>query len=195
MKKRLLMIIASIVLLIAVSGCNTVKEMRIKDEQPTMFGMIYDWGNNPVSGVSVYVNGAFTATSDFQGRFVLAINKNDEYAIRLEKKGYETIDGFFISEPLSILYYRMINADELIGEAEKHIESFEYDSALRCVDRALALEEFRYDAAYLKGVIYFKQNKFDEALAALELSRQLGYTGVYASRLQKVIEEKKNETR
>ncbi len=149
-----------------------------------MFGMLYDHENNPVKGVSVSIDGNHMGESDVLGRFTLVDLRPGEYTLTLEKAGYERIEDSFVFDPLSMLYYRMITASQLIIEAERALAGFDYPAAREMLDRALQLEPFRYDAVYLQAIAYYCEKNYENAIKMLDRLRELGYTSIYAEKLK-----------
>jgi len=165
MLKNVLIISLTTVLFLSCLSGNNVK--RLSDEG-FMFAMIYDWDNTPVSAVIIHINGRRIVDSDIQGRFILDDMEKGEYRIRLTKRGYETIEETFYFDPLSVLYFKMINAQQLATLAVSAMENTEYVYAENYINRALILEPNRPDILYLKSINYHLQGKNEDAIPILE---------------------------
>jgi tetratricopeptide (TPR) repeat protein len=152
--------------------------------------MIYDWENTPVNGVSVFINGQKYVESDIQGRFVLEFKKNGEYAIKLEKSGYEIIENAFTYDPMNVLYFKMANASQLLTEAENALDQRLYEEAETYLERALKLEPFRPDIRYLKSILLYLQNRKDEAKEILDALQGQGISGDSITNFRKKMEQK-----
>ncbi len=174
---------------------TTVKGVKYKDSKPLMYGMIYDFDNKPVEAASIYVDDKFIIKTDVQGRFILSLsikNKKDESLIRIEKDGYETINGKFVYDPINVLYFRMINAQQLLTLSEEYVQNNELDEALIHLDRALKLSPLRSDILFLKSITLYKQKKIDECLLILENLKSENMNNIYIKQFyDKVIQEKK----
>jgi len=130
--------------------------------------MIYDFDNTPVNGVLVYINNKKVVDSDIQGRFILDSMKKGEYSIKLTKRGYETFEEKFSFDPLQVLYFKMINTEQLITLAETALDNKEFAVAENYINRALQIEPSRPDILFLKSVCYYLQDRNKEAVEILE---------------------------
>ena len=148
------------------NSCNTTVK-RLSDEG-YMYAMIYDYDSLPVTGVAVYLNGIKVTDSDIQGRFVLEDMKPGNYRIRLVKRGYETFEDTFQYVAMQILYFRLINADQLLSLAELEMDVNEYETAEDFLNRALVLEPTRSDILFLAAIANNMQSKTNEAIDLLE---------------------------
>jgi tetratricopeptide (TPR) repeat protein len=165
MKRGLLIVI---ILTLGFSSCQTGKPIKRLSKEGFLHAMIYDHENIPVSNVTVYINGKKTVESDIQGRFVLESVKKGEHTIKLTKKGYEELVGTFQYEPMNVLYFKMINTQQLAVLAENAIDLAEYTEAEDYINRILAIEPNRQDILFLKSINYYLQRKYQEALTILE---------------------------
>jgi len=165
MMKRTFGIFLVITLLIS---CQTGKPIKRLSDEGMMYAMIYDYENTPVSGVAVYINGKKKVDSDIQGRFILDKMKKGEYRVKLTKKGYETLNELFQYDPMQVLYFKIINAQQLLVLAEDALDNTEYAIADNYLNRALLLEPNRPDALFLKSLAYYLQGKNAEAVVILE---------------------------
>jgi len=149
------------------SSCQNISTIRRPSDDGLMFAMIYDFDNNPINTVAVYINERRVAESDIQGRFILANMNRGEYAVRLTKRGYETLEGYFHFDPLQVLYFRMINTSQLLTHAETAMDRGEFPIAENYIKRALAIEPNRPDILFLKSISYFSQQRYQEAITVL----------------------------
>jgi len=153
---------------IMILSCQTGKPINRATDKAIMYGMIYDFDNTPVSGVTVFINNRKIADSDIQGRFILDNMSRNEYRIKLERRGYETLEETFLFDPLQVLYFKIINASQLIVMAETALETRDYSNAEKYIDRVLVMEPARPDTLFLKSVTYYLQGKNEEAITVLE---------------------------
>jgi len=165
MIKRTFGIFLVITLLIS---CQTGKPIKRLSDESMMYAMIYDYENIPVSGVAVSINGKKMVDSDIQGRFILDVMKKGEYRVKLTKKGYETFEESFQYDPMQVLYFKIINAQQLLFLAETALDNAEYAIAENYLNRALLLEPNRPDIFFLKSIVCYFQGKNAEAAAILE---------------------------
>ncbi|MCL2293353.1 MAG: carboxypeptidase-like regulatory domain-containing protein [Spirochaetes bacterium] len=171
-------------------SCSGLKG-RVVTDGGIMYAMIYDYDNAAVSGVLVKVNGKPIVRSDMHGRFILDFKKKGEYTIELSRRGYETLTQVFEYNPMNVLYFRMITANQLLSLAEIELDNFSYESAEKYLVRANALEPFRIDILYLKSITLFLQRKYAEAERVLLELRERGYNsrpvGLLEERIRKAL--------
>jgi tetratricopeptide (TPR) repeat protein len=154
-----------------------------------MYAMIYDYDNSPVPGVTVYLNGIKVVDSDIQGRFVLEKLRKGTHKIRLVKRGYETLEDVFYYTPMQVLYFKMINASQLLAHAEIALDNAEFVNAENILNRALTLEPNRSDILFLKSIVYHLQDRNDEAKIILENIIKSGSTDPSISQLLEIIRQ------
>jgi hypothetical protein len=165
------------------TSCQSGKSIKRLSDEGFMYAMIYDYENSPVTGVSASLNGKKIADSDIQGRFILEKVKKGEYKIKLTKKGYEPIEEDFHFDPLQVLYFKMINASQLLVLAETALDNAEFASAENYINRALLLEPVRPDILFLKSIMHFMQAQYAETAIILENLIMSGNTDPSISQL------------
>jgi tetratricopeptide (TPR) repeat protein len=161
-------IVLSLVFVVVFFSCQTGKPVKRMGDDGFVYAMIYDNESNPVSGVSVFLDGQKITDSDIQGRFILEKLKEGTYTIGLVKKGYESLEGNFEYVPLHVLYFKLFNAVQLLNLAENALDVKDYTEADRFLDRALTLEPDRHDFLFLKSINLYLQGKYDETRIILE---------------------------
>lgn len=169
--------------LLLLSSCQSNRAIKRLSKEGFMYAMIYDYENTPAPGVAVFLNGKKVADSDIHGRFVLENAKKGEYRITLSKKGYETLEESFSYDPMQVLYFKMINANQLLALAETALDSAEYAAAESFLNRALALEPSRPDMLFLKSIALYLQNRYAEARIVLEGLARAGSADPSVARL------------
>jgi tetratricopeptide (TPR) repeat protein len=175
--KKIILALSLVVLLI---GCRSVsKPKRAIQDSGMMYAMIYDYENTPVYGVAVFIDKKKYTESDLQGRFVLEFKKNGKYTIRLEKSGYELIEDTFTYDPMNVLYFKMVNASQLVSQAEEAMEQYAYKGAEELINRALILEPNRPDVLYFQSIVLYYQGRKAEARVILENLQSRGIDGDY----------------
>jgi hypothetical protein len=156
-------------------ACKTAGVNRAGMESGIMYAMVYDYGNTPVSGAEVFIDGRRYTESDINGRFFLRINRPGKYAIRVEKAGYEEVNQEFTFDPMTVLYIRLINATQLLELAEGAIDQNNYAYADSLIGRALLIDGSRPDVLFLQSVNLFLWQKYKEARAVLNSLMAGGY--------------------
>ena len=190
---RIIFPVAFALLLVAPSlyiSCKTVQVKETHDAGGLMYGMIYDHNNVTVKDVELCVNGKIVGSSDIQGRFVLKAKKAGLHDIELRKAGYETIQQSFRFDSMNVLYFRMINASQLIGLAEEALDVGSHDKALQYLTRAIALDPLRPDALFLSAVVCHGMGDY---LRASRSIRELSRSGYQDNAMEMLTEKLRQE--
>ena len=175
--KRTVWSIVCVCVLVLLFSCKSTGIKGI-DEDGVMHAMIYDYDNNGVRGVSVYIDGSYMGESDVRGRFMFKLHDVKEHELVLQKDGWERVSDTIVFDTMLVLYYKMGNAAQLINLAEDALDAGTMDEALMLLDRALGLGGGD-DARYLKSVVLFKAGKYDEALETLSQIEEKEETASY----------------
>jgi hypothetical protein len=166
-----LLLVSSVIFI----SCKTVQVKETHDAGGLMYGMIYDHNNVTVKDVELCVNGKIVGSSDIQGRFVLKAKKAGLHDIELRKAGYETIQQSFRFDSMNVLYFRMINASQLIVLAEEALDAGSHDKARQYLARAIALDPLRPDALFLSAVVCHGMGDYSGASRSIRELRRSGY--------------------
>jgi len=127
--------------------------------QEYMYVMIYDYYNNGVKNVSIYLDDKIIGRTDVYGRFSFPIkNDNSKHTLSLQKDNYEKITDTIFYTRNEVLYYKMGESFFYFEEAEKQFDSKNYDYALKNIKKALTIEK-RKDYEYMKNLIEKKLEK------------------------------------
>ena len=175
--KRTVWSIVCVCVLVLLFSCKSTGIKGI-DEDGVMHAMIYDYDNNGVRGVSVYIDGSYAGESDVRGRFMFKLYDAKEHELVLKKEGWEQVSDRIVFDTMLVLYYKMGNAAQLVNQAEDALDAGTMDEALMLLDRALRLGGGD-DARYLKSVVLFKSGKYDEALETLSQIEEKEETASY----------------
>ncbi|HKM21403.1 MAG TPA: hypothetical protein VJZ01_05115 [Lachnospiraceae bacterium] len=161
--------VCSIVLFVCLFcfGCAT-KQIIGDSTRIDMYVMIYDYENNGLQNVSVYINNELVGRTDIYGRYLLALKEGKDYTIRIKKNDYEVMEKEFTFDPMYVMYFQIGNAAQILHLAEEAMDDASYEDVLVLVDRVLKLDNSRIDALYLKSIAYYKLNQHDEALDVLK---------------------------
>jgi len=185
MKNLFLLFTLSLVIL---TGCPSTPKRAVNDSG-MMYGMVYDYDNSPVYGASIYINGIKYVESDLQGHFILQFTRNTKYTIRIVKSGYEKIENVFSFDPMNVLYFKIINASQLLTQAEEAVDQYNYAQAETLLKRAIVLEPNRPDVLYLLSIVLYKQQRNDEAKAILLELNKRGINVEHITEFLKMIDE------
>jgi len=161
-------------------GCKSAANpKRAINDAGMMYAMLYDYENSPISGASIYINGKKLIESDAQGRFILEFKTGGEYTIRAEKSGYETVENIFTYDPMNVLYFKMINAQQLLTQAEEALEQYAHANAEELINRALKLDSGKPEILFLQSIVFYQQGRNAEARAILIDLQSRGLNGDY----------------
>jgi hypothetical protein len=144
------------VVLVFPLSCSSVGGVKRNTGQALMYGMVYDNENLPVQNALIYTNGVKVSESDVQGRFVLKSLFRNEFKITVVKPGYEEANAVLQFDPFNIIHIKMINAVQLLSQAESAMDERRWTDAVKLCERALALEENMPEALYLSALAFFR---------------------------------------
>jgi tetratricopeptide (TPR) repeat protein len=130
--------------------------------------MVYDYENNGLQGVSVYIDEELIGKTDVNGRYLLSLKEGNEYSIRIQKNGYERFDRSFVYDPFYVLYFQTGNAFQLLRLAEKAMDEGSYDEAVDLSDKSIDLDEQRIDALFLKAAAEYRRGRIKEAFVIVD---------------------------
>ena len=165
----------SIIFLLLSASCSSVKGVKRISGEAVMYGMVYNDENIPVSGAEVIIDGKTAALTDSQGRFILTSRQRKDFTLSLSKAGYETVTAVFHFEPMDVIHLVMVNADQLVKQAEFAMDEGRYRDVIVFCDRVLTLNAERTDASYLKALSLIRLREYGRArYILLELQRKIG---------------------
>ena len=158
----------SILSLLLQVSCSSIKGAERNTGEALMYGMVYNMENLPVSNAEVFIDGKSTTQTDAQGRFILISERRNDFTILLVKSGYENVTGNFHFEPMEVIHLIMVNAGQLVTQAEFSMDEGRYPEAVALCERALALNHERIDASYLKALGLVRMREYERARIILE---------------------------
>lgn len=176
----------------ALWGCQSadVKNVKYKDSNPVLYGMVYDYDNSPVPDASIFANGKYVTRTDVQGRFMLtsSAKKHEKLLVRVEKDTYEAVENSFLNDPMNVLYFRLPTASQLLVLAEESLDNHLYEESTAYLTRAAALAPHRSDIVYLHCVVLYRQGKTEEALQLLYELKKKEKKNIYVEEFIKKLE-------
>lgn len=164
---RLLSLLAIFVALI---GCvsQQAKDPRGFDVAP-LFGMIYGYDNQPVSGVEISVDGKAGPESDLMGRFVFPDLPRGAHSVIATRPGYETLSvNLRFLNQTQVLYLQMYSQAQLVDLAEKSIRGREWAKAQGLLSRASAIDAKDAAYRYVVAILDYKRGKVADAVTGLQ---------------------------
>jgi tetratricopeptide (TPR) repeat protein len=157
-------------LLPGLTACLSDKAVRAQefDEAP-LFGMVYDFENEPCADALIRVDGEDSVRTDIDGRFVIHELSQGRHHIEVLKDGYEphSLDFNFLNRTQA-LYLRVVSANQLLRQAEAAMENLNYSNAVDLLDRVLNIDPENPVALYLRGLYLVQMRRDEEAVLMLE---------------------------
>ena len=145
-----------------------------------VLGMVYDRENKPCGGAAIFIDGVESASTDINGRFVVASLSRGKHTVLAKKHGYEElIFTFEFLNRSQVLYIRVFSLAQLLSEAERAIAERSWEEAERFIERAERIEKDDPVGLYLKAVLFRERGRFDDAVSALGRIIDLGFKEPY----------------
>jgi tetratricopeptide (TPR) repeat protein len=149
------------------NGC-AAKNIIDESKNAEMYLMVYDFENQGLHDVHIFIDDEELGKTDIYGRYILKLKEDETYIIRIEKNKYEAIEKTFVFDSLNVLYFQMIDSEELLHLAEDAMNESRYKDVIDFLDRSIKLDDTRIDAQFLKSIAYYKLGMNAEALSLLE---------------------------
>ena len=168
MRKLFLLFCCCLLVPCFVSGQTSSSQQRFRKDD-FMYVMVYDYENNGVRDVKVFVNGDYEGSTNLQGRFMLPYKRSYKsgFDISLKKDGYEEIIQSVYFDPVQALYFKIGNAEQYLAIGKSFIDNGDCASALEYLDRSLSLDPSWNDTMFLKAVALNRLHRYGEALGVL----------------------------
>ena len=145
---RINFLLLSTAVILSLFSCATSPEKKID----SVYVMVYDFDNNEVMNVSIFIDGKVVGKTDIYGRLMFPCVKEKLSVIKAEKEGYEKLENTTVLKAALVLYFKMGSSNYYATEAEKLLDENNLVDALKMIDKALEIQE-RKDYQYLKDVI------------------------------------------
>lgn len=135
--------------LLAFVSCKTVGQ---KDSQCTYI-MVYDFENNTVKNVQIYIDGESIGFTDVYGRCTVeGFQNGNNHEVMLVKEDYEKIIVNTTLDDQKVLYIKMGSSIYYANLAESYLDKGMDSEALNAINKALSIKT-REDYLYLQKVI------------------------------------------
>lgn len=135
--------------LLAFVSCKTVGQ---KDSQCTYI-MVYDFENNTVKNVQIYIDGESIGFTDVYGRCTVeGFQNGNNHEVMLVKEDYEKIIVNTTLDDQKVLYIKMGSSFYYANLAESYLDNGMDSEALNAINKALSIKT-REDYLYLQKVI------------------------------------------
>lgn len=149
-----LLIFYLLILSFTLTACKSLP----KNEDNSIYVMIYDYENHGLKNVKISQKKEILAFSDIYGRAIISLEEKGKSVIEFEKTGYEKISVNASTERQRVLYIKMGSASYFAELTEQKFDEGKYEEAMENIDKALKIEQ-RSDYEYLKNVIEVKMNE------------------------------------
>lgn len=144
--KKILMIT---LVLLTFFSCKTVAPK----ESPCTYIMVYDFENNTVKNVQIYIDGENVGSTDVYGRCTVEGFQNEKnHEVILIKEDYEKIIVNTTLDDQKVLYIKMGNSFYYATLAENYLDKGMGDEALIAINKALSIKT-REDYLFLQKII------------------------------------------
>lgn len=135
--------------LLAFVSCKTVGQ---KDSQCTYI-MVYDFENNTVKNVQIYIDGESIGFTDVYGRCTVeGFQNGNNHEVMLVKEDYEKIIVNTTLDDQKVLYIKMGSSFYYANLAESYLDKGMDSEALNAINKALSIKT-REDYLFLQKVI------------------------------------------
>lgn len=135
--------------LLAFVSCKTVGQ---KDSQCTYI-MVYDFENNTVKNVQIYIDGESIGFTDVYGRCTVeGFQNGNNHEVMLVKEDYEKIIVNTTLDDQKVLYIKMGSSIYYANLAESYLDKGMDSEALNAINKALSIKT-REDYLFLQKVI------------------------------------------
>jgi predicted Zn-dependent protease len=142
-----------------------------------LFGMVYDFDNQPCSGARIVLDDEEGPQTDINGRFIIGSLSSGEYKIQVKKEGYEELTANFkFSNKNQVLYLRIISFNQLLRKAEYALEKKRLKETGELIQRVEAIDADDPVAMYLKALYLLECRKPEEAVKILNKILAKGYS-------------------
>jgi len=160
--------IVSLVMIIALTGCNTVPG-AFSSGTHSLEGVVYTGSGAPLRDVELTLDGHPPVWSDVNGRFTIPRVKLGEHRISAHHDSHEAIDlPIRFSRPTDVLYLRLRSAAELVRAAQLALDRGETSGAEELIARALSIGPNSMRVRYLAAIVYTSAGRFDDARLMLD---------------------------
>lgn len=152
-----------------------------------MYVMIYDYENNVIKEVELFINNKKIGESDINGRFMIPVKgKDSKSVLTLSKINYETINDEIQLVEGYVLYYKMGDSNYYFEKAESLLDEDKLESALISIDKALLINE-KDEYYFLKSIILYRLGKIDEVKDCLD---KINAETMYIEKMKEIYENK-----
>lgn len=166
-RKLFLLIIFALVL--SLLSCLTDKQKFGDFAEAPLYGMVYDYDNQPCPDALIVINGEDGPRTDINGRFVIGSLSRGTHAIQVVRDGYEelTVSFDFLNRN-QVLYLKVISYNQLLREIEQALEKKRLGEVEELLARAEAIYSDEPVEMYLKALFFLEVEKVKEAVKILE---------------------------
>ncbi|MDR1803604.1 MAG: carboxypeptidase regulatory-like domain-containing protein [Treponema sp.] len=157
-------------------------------------GMIYDFSNRPVAYCEITLGGrGLNSTSDINGRFSIRGVPVGNYALTVQKDGYEKYsEVFFIKQSGQIIYVRLPSQNQLLDLVDEALTANNFILAEEMAERAYRIDSNNIEALFYFATVKYRRRDYDGALKYLEAACDLGSKDPYIDKFMALLKEARN---
>lgn len=165
-------------LTLSFSSCLTKDAATFNENgEAPLFGMVYDFNNQPCSGALIILDDEEGPQTDINGRFVIGYLPGGEHKVQVKKEGYEELTTIFkFSNKDQVLYLRIISFNQLLRKTEYALEKKRLKETGELLKRVEAINSDDPVAMYLKAIYLMECRKPEEAVTILNKILDKGYS-------------------
>jgi hypothetical protein len=191
MKKNQRDIFVLVVCVIAAFSAVTCKTAEFGYRVFDVNGMIYDFSNRPVAYCDISLGGkGLNSTSDINGRFSIRGVPVGNYALTVQKDGYEKYsEVFFIKQSGQIIYVRIPSQNQLLDLVDEALTANNFILAEEMAERAYRIEPNNIEALFYFATVKYRRRDYDGALKYLEAACDLGSKDPYIDKFIALLKE------
>ncbi len=142
-------------------SCTTVK--RSDGAKGILQGMLYDYENGPVSGYSIFLDGAQKTVTDINGRFCVPDTAFGFHAVSGNGYGYVPChEQINFSDKTEILYIRLPSNSWLYADLDAQLQNANFDGAEKSLARFSAEEQKSRKHRVYSSILKFRTAPSEE---------------------------------
>jgi tetratricopeptide (TPR) repeat protein len=129
-------------------------------------------------------------TSDINGRFSIRGVPVGNYALTVQKDGYEKYsEDFFIKQRGQIIYVRLPSQNQLLDLVDEALAANNFVLAEELAERAYRIDPNNIEALFYFATVKYRQRDYDAALTFLEAACELGSKDPYIDKFMALLKE------
>jgi len=184
----------SVVIIIAFLLFASCKTAEFGHKVYDVNGMIYDFSNRPIPHCEIALGRKYKSSTDINGRFTLLKVPIGEYAITVNKNGFETYtDDVNIMDRNQIIYIRIPSLNQLLEIVDDALTKNNLSDAEEVIKRAYQIDRNNIEMLYYYATVKYQKQEYNEAIAFLTTAKNLGSKDEYIDKFLSILRGLVNE--